>query len=637
MKKILVLILSAILLCVCVCSCSDTPEDSQTSSQVETSTDTTENTSVGTDSDVGDDTSNTPDDPTTPTANSDPDYIINSFYDLNRNSNKILSHAGDTANSNLELDFRSVIHLDRTKLKTSTVYYPRIKLMSDGNYIMFYQYGEHGDTVYYITSSDLVDWSAPTELFVYDKDKDIKYATCDAVVLDNGEILAVCSYREGSNYDVNPHLNGIVMKKSADNGKTWSEQKKIYVGTTWEPYPVQLSSGEVQVYFTNTTCYYKTAVADASTGTAMVRSNDRGNSWTGNLNVPYSAQIVSQTATRVSAGKQLYSDQMPVGIELLGSGKFMLALETRLDKNGNFRISLSYSSDNWKTPLGVNEVGPAEKQTKAWTGAAPYLRQFVSGEVICAYTRSNKLAYRVLDTDGKTFSSTEYKPFDGISSSYWGSLEVIDSHTMIGIGETFNKVTVTRTENSVDYGKLNLNHTINSKAFTPTVDGNATDWAQNDEAIFIGSSSQAQASVRASRDDKNIYFLVERLDYYLDEKNDTVMIYFADKDADGYFRLTVGCGGVVAFERFDGKKFTSLDASALQCGKKVNGTVGYDSDSDHGYSIEIGIPTESLEGIEEMRFALILSNSDSGKKSESDSLTGVDIAKKDTWIKVNID
>lgn len=633
MKKLSILMIAVILLGGIMCSCggSETPTTAeQDPAQSSAVSDTVTDTQGGSD---------TPDSPDTPgsAVNSDPDYRINSFYDLNSNSNEILSHAGDTGYAGLELDYRSLGHLDVKDLKTSTVYYPRVKLMADGNYIMFYQYGEHGNTVYYITSSDLVEWSAPTELFVYEKDKDIMYATCDAVVLDNGEILAVCSYREGSTYDVNPHLNGVVMKKSSDNGKTWSEQKKIYVGTTWEPYPMQLSSGEVQVYFTNTTCYYKTAVADASTGTAMVRSYDKGETWTGNLNAPYSGQIVSQTATRVSAGKQLYSDQMPVGIELLGSGKLMLALETRLDKSGNYRITLSYSSDNWKTPLGTEQTGPAEKIEKAWTGAAPYVRQFVSGEVVVGYTRSGLLAYRMLDSDGKNYTAEEYKPFEGISKSYWGSLEIIDSHTVVGIGETFKEVTVTRTENTVDYGKLNLNHTISAKTAAPAVDGDASDWAENDEALFVGSNSQAQASVRVTRDDENVYFLVERLDYYLGEKNDTVMIYFSDSNMAGYFRLTVGCGGVEAFERFDGKKFTSLDTSALRCGKKVNGTVGNDSDTDLGYSIEVAVPLGSIEQMTDMCVALNLANSDNGKKSTADMLAGIDMTRKETWIKVNID
>ena len=516
-----------------------------------------------------------------------------------------------------------------------TVYYPRIKKTADGNFILFYQEGEHGDTVYCTLSSDLKNWAEPIPLFEHESEKDIKYATCDAVVLDSGEILAVCSYRCADTYDINPHLNGIVMKKSSDNGKSWSEKKVIYVGTTWEPYPIQLSSGEIQVYFTNTTCYYRNEIGDASTGTAMVRSLDGGKSWSGDTGYPYSAEIVSQTATRKVAGKQLYSDQMPVGIELLGTSKIMLALETRLDKSGKYRITLSYSSDNWKTPLSADETGPSEKITNAWTGAAPYLRQFVSGEIVCAYTRENDLAYRMIDPSGKIFSENEYKPFDNISSSYWGSIEPIGSHTMLGIGESFNKVTVTRVENTLTYGKLNLNHTVNAKKMTAEIDGDAKDWKDNDEAFFIGSVSQAQASVRSASDAENLYFLIERLDEHLSSDGDELSIYFASPKTQGYYRLTVGSEGVVKIDYNDTKKFTQLDKSKLECSVTVNGTADWDADKDVGYSAEIKIPLSELGGASsEISVCLALSNVDEGKKSERDELDGSDITDKASWLTV---
>lgn len=574
----------------------------------------------------------------TPTApeNPDPDYRINSFYDLNRVSNTELSHENEKGYSTLELDRRSAVRLNMRDLKTTTAYYPRLKLMSDGRYVLFYQSGEHGPSIYYTVSTDLVKWDAPILLFEENTSKKVKYATCDAVVLDNGEILAVCSYRTGSDYDVNPHLNGIVMKKSSDNAKTWSEEKIIYVGTTWEPYPMQLSSGEVQVYFTNTTCYYKEAAADASTGTALVRSYNRGESWTGDLSVPYSAQIVSQTATRVSAGVQLYSDQMPVGIELLGSKKLMLALETRLDKNGNYRITLSYSGDNFATPLAKNEQGPAEKISKAWTGAAPYLRQFVSGEIVCSYTRSNLLAYRMIDATGKKYGSADITPFEGISNSYWGSLELIGTHTMVGIGESFNKVTVTRTENSIDYGKLNLNHSITAGKLTPTVDGDASDWSKNDEAVFLGSESQAQVSVRSAHDDSSLYFIIERLDDYIESGKDYVSVFFEAENGSKYYRITVGAAGVVSFELFDGKKFNSLDASKLEYGVKLNATVDYNDDVDMGYSVEVKIPLSEISSDISAGYMLYLNmqNSDKGTKSGLDTIAGTDIQNKGTWIPV---
>lgn len=625
MKKIIFICLLCLLTLAVVCSCA---ADGGTAG-----TDSTDTVQGGTEDDTDKQTQQDGEDMISQNQNAD--YVINSFYDLNKNSNTELSHDADGTYANLELDYRSVQHLDYKLLKTMTVYYPRLKHMADGSYILFYQEGEHGDTVYYTRSSDLENWDEPRMLFIHEESKDIKYATCDAVVLDNGEILAACSYREGSTYDINPQLNGIAMKKSADNGETWSEQKVIYVGTTWEPYPLQLSSGEVQVYFTNTTCYYRSPAADASTGTALVRSYDRGDSWTADLSVPYSAQIVSQTATRVSSGVQRYSDQMPSAIELLGSKKIMLALETRLNKSGSYKISFSYSADNWAQPLGKDEEGPSEKISKAWTGAAPYLCQFVSGEIVSAYTRQNYLTYRMISSDGKSYTSEEFMPFKDISKSYWGSLEIINSHTVVGIGETFNKVTVTRTENTVDYGKLNLNHSISAKRMTPVIDGDASDWSDNDEAVFIGSVSQAQASVRSAHDTENVYFLIERLDSYLDSEADTVSLYFESKDSAGYYRLTVGIGGIVQFEYYDGKKFNELDTSRLSCGLKINGTPDYDEDTDVGYSAELMIPVSEIGGVRsELSLYISLANTDMKEKSDRDTLTGAKLEDKSTWINV---
>ena len=616
MKKRILLFLACTMAALLLCACANELQS------IDTEADTTTSEDVG----------------STPAApeNPNPDYVINSFYDLNKISNATLSHENESGYSALELDRRSVVSLNMRDLKTTTAYYPRIKLMADGRYVMFYQSGEHGPNIYYTTSADLEKWDAPTLLFSEDTTNKIMYATCDAVVLDNGEILAVCSYRQGNDYDVHPERNGIVMKKSSDNAKTWSEQKKIYVGTTWEPYPMQLKSGEVQVYFTNTTCYYKTAVADASTGTALVRSYDRGESWTGDLSVPYSAQIVSQTATRVSAGTQLYSDQMPVGIELLGSGKLMLALETRLDKNGSYRITLSYSGDNFATPLDKNAQGPSEKIAKAWTGAAPYLRQFISGEIVCAYTRSNMFTYRMIDASGKRYGTEDIMPFENISKSYWGSIELIDTHTIIGIGESFNQVTVTRVENSIDYGKLNLNHSITAKSMSPTVDGDASDWKQNDEAFFIGSESQAQACVRSAVDADGLYLLIERLDEYLETDKDCVSVFFEAKSGAGYYRLTVSCEGIVSFDYFDGKKFNSIDKSHLLCAVKVNATADYNEDVDMGYSVEVKIPLSSVNSSISGGYVMYLNmqNSDKGTKSPIDLLSSCDIQDKSTWLEV---
>ncbi len=568
-------------------------------------------------------------------------YTINSFYDLNQTSNTVLSHENETSYNDLELDYRSFTIMGESQLGTAYPHYPRIKKMENGRYIMFYQDGKHSNNVYYATSKNLKNWSAPKLLFDYTKvNKSVRYATCDAVVLDNGDILAICSYRSSSYYDTNPQKNGLVMKRSTNNGVTWSDEQKIYVGTNWEPYPIQLSSGEIQVYFTNTTCYYNNElIDDTSTGTAMIRSYDNGVTWTGDLSVPYSGQIVSQTPTRVADGVQLYSDQMPSAIELLGSGNMMLALETRHGLSGPYKVSISYSSDNWKTPLAANQTGPTDKITDAFAGAGPYLRQFISGEVVLSSARQRKFTYRMFSPDGRSYSSVETQPFASYTESewsgYWGSLELVGSHTMVGITDTFISATDTDGPGNLDYGKLNLNHSIKAKKMTAFLDGDAKEWINNDEAFFIGSVSQAQASVRSASDSEAVYFLIERLDDYLTSDTDTVTLYFAaSKTSATYYRLNVNANGVVSYDYYNGSSYSKVSKEIFST-SIINGTLDSDSDTDVGYSVEIKIPYTVLGGVRtEFSMYLALDNEDKGVQSATDTLVRATLSDKSTWLKI---
>ena len=93
-------------------------------------------------------------------------------------------------------------------------------------------------------------------------------------MLANGDILAFTAFRLKNGYRLNNLNNGIKMRRSKDNGRTWSAPEIIYRGTTWEPSAVQLSSGEIHVYFTS---------ADPNkgdSGTALLRSKDNGATWT---------------------------------------------------------------------------------------------------------------------------------------------------------------------------------------------------------------------------------------------------------------------------------------------------------------------------------------------------------------------
>ena len=77
----------------------------------------------------------------------------------------INSHVEDLDRSNLELNYRSYVEIKPDLLDASQVTYPRVKQLSDGRYILFYQDGHIGWNIYYSQSNDGKVWSRGRELF----------------------------------------------------------------------------------------------------------------------------------------------------------------------------------------------------------------------------------------------------------------------------------------------------------------------------------------------------------------------------------------------------------------------------------------------------------------------------------------
>lgn len=555
---------------------------------------------------------------------------INSISELNTESARD-SRAGDYATAGLESNFREYISLDSSLLKTTVPFYPRVKQISDGSFILFYQNGNHGPDVYYCLSADGFSYESPQVLFQGNEAR--LYCTCDAVVLQNGDILAVASYRSSQSYLSYPMQSGIALKRSTDNGKTWSKEQIIFRGCNWEPSLLQLESGEIQVYWTNTTGLKTGEGTFTSTGTAIVRSYDNGVTWTGNINKAMSGQIVSQSKTEVITGVQMFSDQMPVAVEL-HNGRIALALETRLDRAGSFRISISHSDDNWATELeAFKDVGPETKLKNYCIGAGPYIGQFESGETVISYNRKNDLTFRIGNDNADKFG-LEFAPFEGVSTNYWGCFDIISTHSLITANEYRTKQGTTE-YNYIVSGRLYLNHLIDAKAVAVTVDGDNKDWESNTDALFVGSVSQAQASTRFAKDGNSLAILCERLDYYRDADGDTVSVMIAPKVSSRFhYVVTFGENGVVELAKSEGGKITALDAGQIAFAAKVNEAEG-EQDEQAGYVSELKIPLSLLDGVEDgFVSCIVLRNTDNGKKSEDDVMSAADISRYNTWCKV---
>lgn len=616
MKKILFTLLTLVCIALLIfCSC--------------TSGDTSGNNTI--------DGNNTSDAPDTDGGNEgddveDEDIVINSISEYNKTSEKD-SHAGSYSSSQLEQDFRESYLIDTSALGVSTLYYPRIKQAADGSYLLFYQNGKTGTSIRVARSTNLKAWFGVTVLFAKSGSK--FYATSDAIVLDNGDILAVASFN--GSYKGDAKNNGISMRRSTDNGKTWSEEQVIYVGTTWEPSLLQLDSGEIQMYWTNTHVGGVAAslggrADDNSTGTMMIRSFDNGVTWTGDLSVAYGGQIVAQQLTKKGSDGNYYSGQMPVAVQL-NNGDIALALEIRLPKTSSqgdtFHLSFAYSPgvNSWPVALGDDEEGPSSLVKSKFTSmAGPYLKQFDSGETVLTYHWGGKWYYKLGNNTATAFtSSVEY--FEGKAIDQWGATEITGAHSIIG--------TVPAEGNAGAYIAMShLNHTINAENTDITLDGSCAEWNNIDQAFFVGSKSQAQASIRTAQDEENIYFYAEVLDRYLSDK-DSISFYLCKDTIGDYINVSVSAIGDILVKN---KMNKTISDSGVEAIVKVAGTIGNFDDIDKGYVIELKVPKATIGTLSSsIYFNPTLFNKDSkSSKPESDTVGDISITNVSKWLLIKI-
>ena len=551
------------------------------------------------------------------------DLHIHRFEELNQANEKKDSHADSADKSYLVLDYSQSASIPGTALGTSNAWYPRLRKSGD-TYFLFYNTGKNGPAIAYVTSTDLKTWSKPTTLFAA---AGITYASPDVLVSKSGDVLVFTSWRT-SDYVNTTAGGGISIRRSKNNGVTWEPEEKIYLGTNWEPYPYQdPDTGEIQVYFTNTTVHQFSTGRNTSTGTAIIRSFDDGYTWNCSATEPMQNEIVAQQATEVIEGIQYYTDQMPVAVKL-HNGTIALALESRLDRNGNYKITMAYSDDNWATTLAPDEEGPADKATNIYNGTGPYIRQFDSGEVVLSFTQKNdnaRIGFFLSDADARNFRRVYSADVRGT----WCGLEMIGTHTLAAVvgspdeGET----------RQLNLMVLHLNHSIGAPYTHIRVNGNNTDWG-GDEAVFIGSKTNASASIRVAHDDENVYFLAERIDSCITKEDAiTLRIATGSVEENTYLEVEMNLEGVSSLAYGRGSRIMeTLSADAVRCAVSVKGTVDENAD-DTGILYELAVPKALLgENFgSEGRFYPVLANHDDGGRTENDTLSASIRSDVSTW------
>lgn len=535
---------------------------------------------------------------------------IHSIEELNR-SFGVDTHLRENRYK-LEPDYRTIVELGEEELGHKNLHYPRIKQLRDGSFILFYQSSRIGLHCYCAYSEDGIHWTQGGRVFEGHKivnsggEPDTRaYSTVDAVVLDNGDILAFVSYRAVKGYKRFPQDDGLSMKRSTDGGRTWGEEIELYKTITWEPYAMQLPSGEVQVYFTDSDHDW----VPASSGVTMLRSLDRGQTWTTQCQAIRHYKAMARRADGQPGSRISWTDQMPCAT-LLGDGKTILAAVETQDSLGRFFISLVKDDTNFATTYTGSREGPPDRLDKFRSGGGPYLAHFPSGETALSF-HGKYFNIKLGKSDFMSIRNAyAFQPF-GRRHSLWGSMTTIDSHTAFATAPSLNQ---TEKEGTIMLGRMRLNHRVDAPYDHVRVDGNNIEWGSNTDALFLGSESPAQVSMRFAHDEQYLYMLVEYLDEDLIPRDNLRLLFGNGQNGNDIFETRIRCD-------FDGK---------VKAGREVVSSIYREEGK--GYMAELAIPISDLPFVEDRIFLY----AEIRKAGMVDAFTEVQEKQYERWMPIRI-
>ena len=322
------------------------------------------------------------------------------------------------------------------------LYYPRVKRLSDGSLLMSYMDDHYGWNSFVAKSYD--DGRTWTDVQCIRRrhpgvssvgEDEVVFVNPDFIELHDGRIMLAHQWRFKSGYNDLPHTNencGIEVMFSSDKGLTWTEAREVYRGRCWEPAMLELPTGEIQMYITDS----QNVVNKMSCPkTVVIRSFDGGATWQGKPSCTWK-DVEGISHTRDS---RFGYDGMPSGV-LLNDGTIAVPLEVW---SGKYVMDVTpvvvktSAEDNWNLDQEklLTEGGPdypAKKQVnKDFRGYGPYSTRLDSGEMLVLSNGDYKGESGVFvgDKHADNFHHAT-RPFDG----YWGCIDYIGNNEVFASG-----------------------------------------------------------------------------------------------------------------------------------------------------------------------------------------------------------
>jgi len=310
--------------------------------------------------------------------------------------------------------------------------YARMIQLPDASLLCVY---EADGSIVSVKSSDLGDtWSQP--VVVAPRANGTNMSVPDLTLLKNQTVLACYN---GRPFEISPDRKfSIRVKKSRDGGLTWTDERLLYEAGhqfengCWEPAAIQLSGGEIQLYFANEGPYTSSDEQNIS----LLRSADNGDTWTN------SPRVVS-----FRPGKR---DGMPVPLLLKNGTDIVVAIEDNAVNTFKPYVLRNSLEDNWATTIAAESPNRtyalSERIGDEIYAGAPFIRQLSSGETILSYQgtegRTNAMKFADMKVVIGNDQAKEFKhksvPFviPGNKSCLWNSLAVLSDDTVIAITST---------------------------------------------------------------------------------------------------------------------------------------------------------------------------------------------------------
>ena len=380
--------------------------------------------------------------------------------------------------------------------------YPRVHKLKDGT--VWITYETQGNIEYVKSNDDCRTWSEPIILFEKQQQTNktgqstfVNMSNGELIELADGTILIACNYR--------PVDGGIVpfaiaIKRSVDNGVSWSDADVIYeAGTTfnngcWEPAFLQIPTGEVQVYFANEGPFMQSDEQNIS----MLKSLDSGISW-------------SNEITEVSF-RANHRDGMPV--PMLLDDEIVVAIEDNL--SGQFKPYTVRTSVNnaWASPILAqsNNRNSAliEEYPDATYAGAPYLIAGPDGVSFLSYQTTYKrnsnwelstMEVAISDEIARRFTK-QTCPFDVPldKEAKWNALGMLNENTIIAVSST----NFSSSSCGVWLIKGYIIPEFNLQSSNIKLDGSVEDEEWGELPLFVGHTSANQVKVGVKHDGKNL-------------------------------------------------------------------------------------------------------------------------------------